>query len=264
MLRTFILLALVASCGGRDADATDEPIPGDTDRVSDDTDPGPWVRPERGDRIVELFDGVRVPSRYEPASEPERPAIILLHGADPRSSRHEWPEEIIMDLVARDYTVLVPDVRGCGEAEGDAAALGTFVGIRDLRRYMEVVHEDGYGRTIVIAGTGSDGTMTGYAYRDDTGQEDLPLFAMGYLTSHVPRVVEGLATLREDSDRPVLFMYPSNVGAWAESKRQVGNPAWTFLRYPPGGINTDLFKEWASPEAAEDLVNWIDSVLQEG
>ncbi len=96
-----------------------------------------------------IDDGLALRGWFLPGSDSER-VIIMVHGNE---SNRDDPTigtlEIASQLVKHGYNVLMFDLRGCGESDGDMVSAGYYEK-RDLAGAVEYVKERGFGRIGVL------------------------------------------------------------------------------------------------------------------
>ena len=96
-----------------------------------------------------IDDGLTLSGWFLPSPDSER-VIVMVHGNE---SNRDDPTigtlEIASKLVKHGYNVLMFDLRGCGESDGDMVSAG-YHEKRDLTGAVEYVKERGYGRIGVL------------------------------------------------------------------------------------------------------------------
>jgi hypothetical protein len=245
------LLPLATAChGGREPDIG----PADTDTDSET----PWSRPEGGELVLTMFDGVTVPTTYLPASRPGRPVVVLM-AVD--SLRLEWPQRMRDELVARDWTVVEPAMRGYNGSGGRWEDGGNLVGIQDIHAYVSLALEDGYGPVALVAGNGHDGAALRYGLEIQRGRfDEPPPAAWVWFTSN--RHAETLGSIDDLDRRPSLFQYTWNQDDWAERQKLKAVPEWQFRGYDASGSDLQIFD--AQPDAPiDDMVAFFETVWPE-
>jgi len=155
----------------------------------------------------------------------EGPAILLIHGM--AGSSRTWRE--VLPLLARDYTVIAPDLLGHGESAkpvGDYS-LGAFAsGLRDFLSVLEVE------RMTVVGQSLGGGVAMQLAYQHPEICERLVLVGSGGLGREVSWILRALTMPGAELLMPILF--PSFVG-------DLGNQVSRFLHR----------KGWRAPHLAE-------------
>src|SRR5438128_8826240 len=130
------------------------------------------MRPETSIEEV-LIHGHSV--RYRTAtSDPANPVLLLVHGI--AGSSQTWDE--VIPSLARDYTVIAPDLLGHGESakpRGDYS-LGAYAsGLRDLLAVL------GHDRATIVGHSLGGGVAMQFAYQFPQICERLALVASGGL-----------------------------------------------------------------------------------
>jgi pimeloyl-ACP methyl ester carboxylesterase len=155
----------------------------------------------------------------------EGPVILLLHGM--AGSSRTWKD--VLPLLARDYTVIAPDLLGHGESAkplGDYS-LGAFAS--GLRDFLGVL---GIERVTVVGQSLGGGVAMQLAYQHPEICERLVLVGSGGLGREVSWILRALTLPGAELLMPILF--PSFV-------RDLGNQVSRFL-YRRG---------WRAPHVAE-------------
>lgn len=153
------------------------------------------------------------------------PAILLIHGM--AGSSRTWKE--VLPLLARDYTVIAPDLLGHGESAkplGDYS-LGAFAS--GLRDFLGVL---GIERVTVVGQSLGGGVAMQLAYQHPEISERLVLVGSGGLGREVSWILRALTLPGAELLMPVLF--PAFV-------RDVGNQVSRFLHR----------HGWRAPHVAE-------------
>ncbi|WP_265446303.1 alpha/beta fold hydrolase [Flexivirga meconopsidis] len=115
------------------------------------------------------------------------PALLLLHGV--ACDHHTW-DSVIRQL-ARDYTVIAPDLLGHGQSAKPRAdySLGGFAnGMRDLLSVLEI------DRVTVVGHSFGGGVAMQFAYQYPESTERLVLVAPGGLGPEVSPVIRSVTT----------------------------------------------------------------------
>lgn len=248
------LVVTVGMCACTSADPTDTTV--HTDLV--DTD-NPWVRPEGGTLVFEMSDGVTVPADYYPASAEGRPAVLLMSCLSAESSRKDWPADIVEHFTAADVSVLVPDMRGCGEATGDPRDNRTGLGVLDDRAYVNRLRTDGYTEVSIVTGSAMGSAVNAYVYQEGTDSRTLPA-SITYLTPTAgdPERLVGMELL---PIVPSLFQIVDGNGAWGKHVEGLGREVWEFRYYGRSGPDIELFELF--PESVDHLLEFHDRLWAE-
>ncbi|MFK7929520.1 MAG: hypothetical protein AB8H79_15090 [Myxococcota bacterium] len=253
-----LLLALLLSCNGPFDSETDGGC--DTDTGADTDTGSTWNQPEGGNIVLEMFDGVRVNTIYRPASQPGRPSVLMMACSPVGTAQYQWPPRLIEDLVARDWAVLIPEMRGCGRSEGDWQPLLGPVGINDIDTFATKLEQDEFGPLSIITGLYIDGAVVAYTQKADRGELPISPVAIGLLTSYSIQT-ESLTPLSSLDTRPILFQYLFANKAWPNEKRRENPGSWEFIEYDTNLLDRGLFVQ--NPNAADDLVDFLDRSIPE-
>ncbi|MCW2991480.1 MAG: alpha/beta fold hydrolase [Solirubrobacterales bacterium] len=140
--------------------------------------------------------------RYRTAtSDPANPVLLLVHGI--AGSSQTW-EEVIPDL-ARDYTVIAPDLLGHGESakpRGDYS-LGAYAsGLRDLLAVL------GHDRATVVGHSLGGGIAMVFAYQFPERTERMVLVDSGGLGQDVSIALRAASLPGSEFVLPLLFSTP--------------------------------------------------------
>jgi pimeloyl-ACP methyl ester carboxylesterase len=155
----------------------------------------------------------------------EGPAILLIHGM--AGSSRTWRE--VLPLLARDHTVIAPDLLGHGESAkpvGDYS-LGAFAS--GLRDFLGVL---GIERVTVVGQSLGGGVAMQLAYQHPEVCERLVLVGSGGLGREVSWILRTLTLPGADLLMPILF---------PTFARDLGNQVSRFLHR----------KGWRAPHLAE-------------
>lgn len=147
-----------------------------------------------------LIHGHRV--RYRIASsDPSRPVVVLVHGV--AGSSRTWEE--VMPALARDHTVIAPDLLGHGESakpRGDYS-LGAYAsGIRDLLAVL------GHDRATIVGHSLGGGIAMVFAYQFPERTERLVLVSSGGLGKEVSIALRAASLPGAELVLPILFAPP--------------------------------------------------------
>src|SRR5919112_1254457 len=157
------------------------------------------MRPETTIEEVRIH-GHRV--RYRTASaDPSNPVLVLVHGI--AGSSQTW-EEVIPSL-ARDYTVIAPDLLGHGESakpRGDYS-LGAYAsGLRDLLAVL------GHDRATIVGHSLGGGIAMVFAYQFPERTERMVLVDSGGLGREVSIALRAASLPGSELVLPLLFSTP--------------------------------------------------------
>ena len=220
---TALLTAWTAACAdGERSKQTETPDTTSTDTGEEEA----WQRPEGGEIELLREDGLRIVADYYPASQQGRPAVVLLHSYAIDDNRGTWSPELIEAILAEDWALIVPDLRGYGESQGDAIQ-GYFDPL-DIAACAERVLRNGYGPFAVLPSGNSGDQINPYAYRAAT-MGDIPQpAAIGYLGGG--RWNESVSSMETVPLLPTVFVETRDDGeAWAEQYEGQNPDYWTFL-----------------------------------
>jgi pimeloyl-ACP methyl ester carboxylesterase len=181
------------------------------------------------------------------------PAILLIHGM--AGSSRTWRE--VLPLLARDHTVIAPDLLGHGESAkpmGDYS-LGAFAsGLRDFLGVLDV------DRVTVVGQSLGGGVAMQLAYQHPEICERLVLVGSGGLGREVSWILRALTLPGADLLMPIFF--PSFV-------RGLGNQVSRFL-YRKGWRAPHLAETWRAytsltqTENREAFVRTLRAVIDAG
>jgi len=184
----------------------------------------------------------------------EGPAIVLIHGM--AGSSRTWRD--VMPLLARDYTVIAPDLLGHG---GSAKPMGDYSlgayasGLRDL-----IVGALGIERATFVGQSFGGGVAMQLAYQHPELCERLVLAGSGGLGREVSWILRLLTLPAAEYAMPVLF---------ARFLRDRGNKVGAFLR--DRGIRAphaaEMWRAYASlaePENRHAFVRTLRAVIDPG
>lgn len=197
--------------------------------------------PLDGERLEILTaDANTIVADYYPASEPGRPAVLLV----PRYVRSDFPLDLIQALQSHDWSVLTYDPRGTGESSGPLWSGFSIEGLQDLAAISDVLEADGVTDLAVVSDYRNEGFVNAYAYQAHTLQESLIPVAIGYISPNITAaqylvqldLIPAIPSLLVNSETPEEFM-------------ELDPGSWVFIDYQESGW--PLF-EYA-PQLAEDL-----------
>jgi len=152
-------------------------------------------------RVAEVrIHGHRV--RYRTAStDPSNPVLVLVHGI--AGSSQTWEE--VIPALARDHTVIAPDLLGHGESakpRGDYS-LGAYAsGIRDLLAVL------GHDRATIVGHSLGGGVAMVFAYQFPERTERLVLVDSGGLGKDVSLALRAASLPGSEIVLPLLFSTP--------------------------------------------------------
>lgn len=182
------------------------------------------------------------------------PAVLLLHGIT--SSSRTWKS--ITPRLARDYTVIVPDLMGHGRSakpEGDYSIGGYASGVRDLMIAL------GITKATVVGHSLGGGVAMQFAYQFPQRVSRLALVATGGLGREVSAILRAAALPGAELVLPVLFN-PTLRDAVFGLRRQFG---WTGIR-----ANADVegvaegFASLTEADARRAFLNTVRSIIDVG
>jgi pimeloyl-ACP methyl ester carboxylesterase len=184
----------------------------------------------------------------------EGPAIVLIHGM--AGSSRTWRP--VMEILARDYTVIAPDLLGHGESAkplGDYSLGAHASGVRDL-----VVGALGIERFTLIGQSLGGGVALQLAYQHPEVCERLVLAGSGGLGREVSWLLRVLTLPATEYVMPILF---------PRFLRDRGNQLNSYLRNH--GIRAPHLEEiWrayaslAEPESRHAFVRTLRAVIDPG
>jgi pimeloyl-ACP methyl ester carboxylesterase len=157
----------------------------------------------------------------------EGPAILLIHGL--AGSSRTW--EQVMPLLARDYTVLAPDLVGHGESAKPAGDYSLGSHATTLRDFLTLL---GIDRATVVGQSFGGGVAMQLAYQHPENCDRLVLVSSGGLGREVSWMLRILAAPGMEYAMPVLF--PRFV-------REGGNSVIQFL-HKAGFRNARIVEGW--------------------
>src|SRR3954454_56401 len=135
------------------------------------------------------------------ASAPDNPVLVLVHGV--AGSSQTWEE--VIPALARDYTVIAPDLLGHGESakpRGDYS-LGAYAsGLRDLLAVL------GHDRATVVGHSLGGGIAMVFAYQIPERTERLVLVDSGGLGKEVSIALRAASLPGAELVLPLLFAAP--------------------------------------------------------
>lgn len=180
--------------------------------------------------------------------------MLLLHGIT--SSSRTW--KAITPRLARDYTVIVPDLLGHGRSakpQGDYSMGGYASGIRDLMIAL------GIPKATVVGHSLGGGIAMQFAYQFPQRVSRLALVGTGGLGRDVSAVLRAAALPGAEFVLPVLFM-PAVRDAIFGLRRRFG---WTGIR-----ANADVegvaegFASLTEADARRAFLNTVRSIIDVG
>ena len=198
-----------------------------------------------GERLEILTaDGYTIVADYYPASEPGRPAVLLV----PKVVRSDFPLGFIDLLHSHDWAVLTYDPGGSGESSGPSWSGHRAEGLPELAAISDVLEGDGVTDLAVVSDFSNEALVNAYAYQANTLQESLMPAAVGYISpsfSGSQSLVGFVVQLDLFPDLPRLFVNADT----PEYFMEIDPGCWEYVDYPEDGW--PLF-EYA-PQLAEDL-----------
>jgi pimeloyl-ACP methyl ester carboxylesterase len=140
--------------------------------------------------------------RYRTASsDPDNPVLVLVHGV--AGSSQTWEE--VIPALARDYTVIAPDLLGHGESakpRGDYS-LGAYAsGLRDLLAVL------GHDRATIVGHSLGGGIAMVFAYQFPERTERLVLIDSGGLGKEVSVALRAASLPGSELVLPLIFAPP--------------------------------------------------------
>lgn len=249
-------VGLCSCTSGDPTDATDHTDIVDTDI---DTD-GPWVRPASGTIVFEMPDGVTVPADYYPASAEGQPAVLLMSCLYRESSRKDWPASVVDHFVENDISVLVPDMRGCGEATGDPRDNRTGLGVLDDRTYVNRLRADGYRNVSVVTGTAMSAAVNAYVYQENGEARRLPA-SITYLTPNNGDPERLGVRMEQLPVVPSLFLIAGGDAEWGRQVQGLDRADWEFKFYGGSELDLGLFRH--HPASVDHLLDFHDRLWSE-
>jgi pimeloyl-ACP methyl ester carboxylesterase len=185
--------------------------------------------------------------------EADRPAILLIHGM--AGSSRTWRE--VMPELARDYTVLAPDLIGHGESAkpmGDYS-LGAFAsGLRDLLAVLDL------GPVTVIGQSLGGGVAMQLAYQHPELADRMVLVGSGGLGREVSWLLRILTLPGAEYLMPLLFP-PFLRGQGDTVSRELHKRGWSAPRV------SEMWRAYASLTQAENrhaFVRTLRAVIDPG
>src|SRR3954454_8744393 len=135
------------------------------------------------------------------ASAPDNPVLVLVHGV--AGSSQTWEE--VIPALARDYTVIAPDLLGHGESakpRGDYS-LGAYAsGLRDLLAIL------GHDRATIVGHSLGGGIAMVFAYQFPERTERLVLIDSGGLGKEVSIALRAASLPGSEIVLPLIFAPP--------------------------------------------------------
>ena len=174
------------------------------------------------------------------------PAVLLIHGI--AGSSRTW--EQVLPLLARDHTVVAPDLTGHGESDkppSDYSLGAQASGLRDLLTILKIE------RATVVGQSFGGGVAMQFAYQYPGHCERLVLVGSGGLGREVNWVLRLLTVPGVELVLPILF--PSFAPKWGDGvfecldRRQI--------RWPRG---VEMWRAYASLTSSENRKAFIRTV----
>jgi pimeloyl-ACP methyl ester carboxylesterase len=184
----------------------------------------------------------------------EGPAVLLIHGM--AGSSRTWLD--VMSILARDHTVIAPDLLGHGESaktRGDYSLGAQASGLRDL-----LVGVLGIERATVVGQSLGGGIAMQLAYQHPEVCERLALAGSGGLGREVNRILRLLSL--PGAEFLLALMCPRGVVQW-------GNGIGAFfadrgLRAPPLAELWRAYASLADPASRDAFLRTVRSVIDSG
>jgi pimeloyl-ACP methyl ester carboxylesterase len=258
---SLLLLPLALACGEKDGDdgePTDDPgsgaVDADGDTDGDGTDAGTDTTPA-GEVGFQTADGVDLVADWYPASQPDRPAVLLLHMIPPSWDRTSWPEGFISALQAEDWAVLVVDRRGSGDSGGSARdAYEGQGGRHDVDACVDFLGGEGAGGLAIIGASNGTTSMIDFVVRTGDGGALVPS-ALTFMTGGT--YTENQSSMEEVAavGVPAMFTFSTEERAWSVAQEPLDPGSWAFSEYGAGDHGTKMFA--AAPEVSADIVSFL-------